>query len=354
MTAHGHLRAQIPSCDGPSPLRYPCALAGCRRSGRGGPAPPIAGRRPAAAHGGPAARRRAAGAPTACPGPSSRSANLGLPDLPVAGASGGAAQAGSPTSLGLSGTHTLAGLVCRSRPRRGSPWSGARASPTSSATATTSGCGPARTSPRPTARSPRRAPDEGGTPRCRRPTCPRPQRGRPSRPSPRSTPTTEVTTAGTAVVAGRQAYELVLNPGEATRVAQVRIAVDAVEARAAAGAGLSTKLADPAFEVGFTAVDFAPPDAAPVRVHAAAGTTVTEVRRHQGCAGTGRAQAKPAAAAGRAQGRRHGLEQRARGDGPSLGARHAGAVGQRRTGCDLPGPAQLPSRRSPGRGARVA
>ena len=90
-------------------------------------------------------------------------------------------------------------------------------------------------------------------------------------------PATAVTTAGTAVVAGRQAYELVLDPRtDATRVAQVRIAVDAEKHVPLRVQVYSTKLPNPAVEVGFTAVDFAAPDARQFAFTPPAGTTVTE------------------------------------------------------------------------------
>ena len=90
-------------------------------------------------------------------------------------------------------------------------------------------------------------------------------------------PTTSVTTSGTAVVAGRQAYELVLRPKDAaTRVAQVRIAVDSEKRIPLRVQVYSTKLANPAIEVGFSAVDFATPDARQFAFNPPAGTTVTE------------------------------------------------------------------------------
>ena len=90
-------------------------------------------------------------------------------------------------------------------------------------------------------------------------------------------PSTAVTTAGTAVVAGRQAYELVLDPRtDATRVAQVRIAVDAEKHVPLRVQVYSTKLPNPAIEVGFTAVDFATPDARQFAFTPPGDTTVTE------------------------------------------------------------------------------
>jgi outer membrane lipoprotein-sorting protein len=88
---------------------------------------------------------------------------------------------------------------------------------------------------------------------------------------------TSVTTSGNASVAGRPAYELVLTPKDAkTRVASVRIAIDAQEHVPLRVQVYSTKLANPAFEVGFTAVDFAKPDARQFQFTAPPGTKVTE------------------------------------------------------------------------------
>ena len=113
-------------------------------------------------------------------------------------------------------------------------------------------------------------------------------------------PSTAVTTAGTAVVAGRQAYELVLDPRtDATRVAQVRIAVDAEKHVPLRVQVYSTTLPNPAVEVGFTAVDFAAPDGRQFAFNPPAGTTVTESGALKG----GRqatATAAPAARAARA------------------------------------------------------
>ena len=90
-------------------------------------------------------------------------------------------------------------------------------------------------------------------------------------------PTTDVTTSGTAVVAGRQAYELVLKPKDAvTRIASVRVAIDSEKHIPLRVQIYSTKIANPAFEVGFTAVDFATPDARQFAFNPPSGTTVTE------------------------------------------------------------------------------
>ena len=89
--------------------------------------------------------------------------------------------------------------------------------------------------------------------------------------------TTDVSVAGTAVVAGRPAYELVLKPKDsATRVAQVRIAVDSVTKVPLRVQVYSTKLANPAIDVGFTSVDFSVPPAAQFTFTPPPGTTVTQ------------------------------------------------------------------------------
>jgi outer membrane lipoprotein-sorting protein len=90
-------------------------------------------------------------------------------------------------------------------------------------------------------------------------------------------PTTSVTTAGSAVVAGRDAYELVLAPKESTSlVRQVRVALDAKRHVPLRVQVYSTKTANPAFEVGFTAVDFAKPDASRFTFNPPPGTKVSE------------------------------------------------------------------------------
>jgi len=90
-------------------------------------------------------------------------------------------------------------------------------------------------------------------------------------------PTTKVSTDGTAKVAGRSAYELVLQPRDsASRVGQVRLAVDSkvhVPLRAqvfARGSG------SPSFEVAFEQVSFATPDDEQFTFTAPKGTKVAE------------------------------------------------------------------------------
>jgi outer membrane lipoprotein-sorting protein len=90
-------------------------------------------------------------------------------------------------------------------------------------------------------------------------------------------PSTEVTTSGTATVAGRSAYELVLTPKEATSlVDQVRIAIDGERHVPVRVQVFAKSVADPVFEVGFSSVDFARPDGAQFAFKPPPGTTVTE------------------------------------------------------------------------------
>jgi outer membrane lipoprotein-sorting protein len=91
------------------------------------------------------------------------------------------------------------------------------------------------------------------------------------------TPSTEVTTRSSAAVAGRPAYELVLKPREATSlVAQVRVAIDGARHVPLRVQVFAKSVPDPVFEVAFSAVDFARPDAAQFAFKPPPGTTVTE------------------------------------------------------------------------------
>ena len=90
-------------------------------------------------------------------------------------------------------------------------------------------------------------------------------------------PSTDVTTDGSASVAGRDAYELVLKPKDpASLIGAVRVAIDATEhvplrvAVDARGGG------DPAIEVAFTQVSFARPDASQFTFNPPPGAQVVE------------------------------------------------------------------------------
>jgi outer membrane lipoprotein-sorting protein len=96
-------------------------------------------------------------------------------------------------------------------------------------------------------------------------------------------PTTQVSTDGTASVAGRAAYELVLDPRDSkSLIGTVRIAVDGkthVPLRVrvyARGSGT------PAGEIGFTSVSFSKPAASQFKFKTPPGSTVTEAGQAPG------------------------------------------------------------------------
>jgi outer membrane lipoprotein-sorting protein len=100
-------------------------------------------------------------------------------------------------------------------------------------------------------------------------------------------PTTEVTTAGVARVAGRDAYELILTPRDAaTLVERVSIALDAQTSIPLRVRVDSTTLTDPALEVGYTSVDFGTPDPALFEFAPPPGAIVTEHPAMEPGAGT--------------------------------------------------------------------
>ena len=90
-------------------------------------------------------------------------------------------------------------------------------------------------------------------------------------------PTTEVSTDGTAKVAGRAAYELVLKPKDASsRIGQVRLAIDAEKKMPLRVRLYARGASSPAFEVGFTQVSFTAPDPAQFTFTPPPGATMTE------------------------------------------------------------------------------
>ncbi len=90
-------------------------------------------------------------------------------------------------------------------------------------------------------------------------------------------PSTEVTTSGVGTVAGRAAYELALTPRDpATLVARVTLSMDAETNVPLRVRVYSTRIPDPAFEVGFTSVDYATPDPSLFEFTPPPGATVTE------------------------------------------------------------------------------
>ncbi|BCJ38661.1 hypothetical protein Athai_61640 [Actinocatenispora thailandica] len=92
-------------------------------------------------------------------------------------------------------------------------------------------------------------------------------------------PNTNIGTDGTAKVAGRKAYELVVTPKQHdSRVEQIRIAIDGDKHIPLRVQIFARGSADPAFEAGFTSVSFAKPDASEFRFNPPAGTKVTEAK----------------------------------------------------------------------------
>jgi len=90
-------------------------------------------------------------------------------------------------------------------------------------------------------------------------------------------PTTKVSTDGTAVVAGRSAYELVLEPRDSgSLVGSVRIAIDGETHIPTRVQVLAKSTGKPALEVGFTSFDPTRPEASVFRFNPPPGTKVTE------------------------------------------------------------------------------
>jgi len=112
-------------------------------------------------------------------------------------------------------------------------------------------------------------------------------------------PTTQVSTSGTATVAGRSAYELLLEPRDrASLIAQVRIAVDGVKHVPLRVQVYAQGAAEPAFEVGFTSVDFARPDAGQFTFNPPPGAKVSEASP-TGTEKMGQARPNPEAGTGK-------------------------------------------------------
>ena len=121
-------------------------------------------------------------------------------------------------------------------------------------------------------------------------------------------PSTTVTTTGAAKVAGRDAYELVLSPKDASSlIGQVRLAIDAehhVPLRVDVYAKNATT---PAVRVAFQQISFAVPDAEQFKFNPPPGTTVNQgtadglAKEHQAQAQKAEAQKAAAQAKGQPQ-----------------------------------------------------
>jgi outer membrane lipoprotein-sorting protein len=107
--------------------------------------------------------------------------------------------------------------------------------------------------------------------------------------------TTVVSTGNSAKIAGRDAYELILAPRDTSSlVGQIRLAIDAKEHVPLRVQVLSKGSDQARFEVGFTQVSFAKPDAAQFDFKPPAGATVKD--------GTTADKTNPAPGKGRADG----------------------------------------------------
>ncbi|HEU4756738.1 MAG TPA: hypothetical protein VFS72_08770, partial [Agromyces sp.] len=89
--------------------------------------------------------------------------------------------------------------------------------------------------------------------------------------------TTEVSVGNDGRVAGREVYELVLEPRtDETLVGEIRFAIDGENGAALAASVTGRGSPEPAFSVGFTDVDFSAPDPSVFAFEPAADVTVTE------------------------------------------------------------------------------
>ncbi|MCW2762005.1 MAG: hypothetical protein JWR85_2206 [Marmoricola sp.] len=115
------------------------------------------------------------------------------------------------------------------------------------------------------------------------------------------TPSTKVSTIGTATVAGRSAYELLLEPRDAgSLVDSVRIAIDGKTHVPTRVQVFSKNASAPAFEVAFTSFDPTTPASSLFRFNPPPGTKVTEEGPE---AGPGREKSgAPSASAGEGKG----------------------------------------------------
>ena len=96
-------------------------------------------------------------------------------------------------------------------------------------------------------------------------------------------PTTSVTTEGTAEVADRAAYELVLAPKDTgSLIGQVRIAIDAEQRIPLRVRVIAKDATEPAFEVGFSQISFETPGPEQFQFSPPPGATVTDSTLGQG------------------------------------------------------------------------
>lgn len=91
-------------------------------------------------------------------------------------------------------------------------------------------------------------------------------------------PSTQVDVDGTATVAGRNAYELVLRPkDEQSLIGSIRVAIDGETSMPLRVQIVARDATEPSFEVGFTSIAFDEPDESTYEFAPPAGTTVEEI-----------------------------------------------------------------------------
>jgi outer membrane lipoprotein-sorting protein len=109
-------------------------------------------------------------------------------------------------------------------------------------------------------------------------------------------PTSEIQVDGTAEVAGRAAYELVLTPlsSERTLLREVRVAVDGEHRMPLRLTVMATGASDPALQIGFTDLTFGPQDPELFTFTPPPGATVEDAQRPEGHADAHGGGAEPA------------------------------------------------------------
>ena len=271
----------------------------------------------AAAQRGPAAGRRARRQPRRrCPAPSCRPPTSGLPALP--GSSAARRRSASPR---WSPAPTRCGSGTPARTSSGSPCLGTLGESDVVRNGTDVWAwSSARTTPPPTTRCPPAHGDQARRASPRRSRRDDPAAGRRAALA-AIDPTTTVTTDGTATVAGRAAYELVLAPKDPARWSARCGSPSTASSTSRSGCRSSPRARPtPAFEVGFTSVDFDDAGAADFALHPAAGRHGHRARRCRARAGArrrrrlahGRRSRRRTVDGGRAPGGRQGLDHRAR------------------------------------------
>lgn len=91
-------------------------------------------------------------------------------------------------------------------------------------------------------------------------------------------PSTQIDVDGTATVAGRNAYELVLRPkDEQSLIGSIRLAIDGETSMPLRVQIVARDASEPSFEVGFTSISFDEPDESTYEFAPPPGTTVEEI-----------------------------------------------------------------------------